>query len=588
MKHFFLSFLGALGAIWLSLLLGGLLFIMLIVGVAMAGVKSNPVPPVKADSILNIRLSGSVDERETAKDIYSEIMSRGKAEKISINLLVEALENASRDKKINGVFLDCKGISAGLAQIQTITNALKKFKKSGKWIYAYADNYSQADYLIAAVADSVFLNPVGMVDLHGLSSQTPYFKSFLDKIGVEMQVVKVGTYKSAVEPFILDKMSDANREQQTLYLSQIWGNLADSLAVNRDVDVQTINDWANSALFSKPAEYLIDNKVVDKLAYRHEVDELLARLSNEENKPRFVDFEKYEFSEDVNSKSTPHHIAVLYALGDITENGDEGIASDKIVPQIFDLIEDKDVEALVLYVNSGGGSAYASEQIWEALQQWKSRTKKPFFVSMGDYAASGGYYISCGADKIYAHPVTLTGSIGIFGMIPNLNPLFSDKLGINWGEVSTNKGSMPNIFKPMTPEQREAMQSYVNRGYELFTSRCAEGRHMSIDSIKAIAEGRVWDGMTALNIGLVDELGGLDDAIRGIASELKLKKGEYYVKEYPKVNLEWWETLYDLTSKAKAYIIADELGSAKPYYDAIQKFTSMDPIQARMDPVEFR
>lgn len=588
MKQFLMSLLGALGAIWISVLLGGLLFVMLIVGVTVAGVSKQAPPSISDNSILHIKLSGVVDDRQTPRDIYTEIFSRDKLETISLNTLVEALENAAEDDHINGVFLDCKGVSAGIAQLQTITNSLKKFKESGKWVYAYADQYSQPDYLISAVADSVLLNPVGMVDIHGLASQIPFFKGFLDKIGVEMQVVKVGTYKSAVEPYILDKMSEPNREQVTLYLSQIWGCLADSLAVNRNTTVEKVNEWANMALFSQPAEYLVENKIVDRLAYRHEVEDLLAELSDDDE-PRLVNFEEYEFSGgDGKEEKHSHQIAVLYALGDITEDGDGGIASEKLVPQIMDLIEDDDIEALVLRVNSGGGSAFASEQIWEALEQWKSRTKKPFYVSMGDYAASGGYYISCGADKIYAQPVTITGSIGIFGMIPNLNTLLTQKLGVNFAEVSTNSGSMPNIFKPMTPEQRAAMQGYVDRGYELFTRRCAEGRGMSVDSIKAIAEGRVWDGMTAKRIGLVDELGSLGDAVAAVARELKLGDGEYYIKEYPKVELEWWEELYELTSKTKASIVAEYLGEAKPYYDAVKKFESMDPVQARMIPVEIR
>lgn len=475
-----------------------------------------------------------------------------------------------------------------MAQIQSIATALKEFKKSGKWVYAYGDQYTQGDYIIASVADSLFINPIGMVDIHGLASNTPYFKSFLDKIGVEMQVVKVGTYKSAVEPFILDKMSDANREQQTLYLSQIWNCFVDSVAANRSVSTSEVNEWANISLFSKTADYLVENKVVDKALYRHELDERLAQLSDDDD-PRLVDFKDYEFSGNSSkSKKHAHQIAVLYALGDITEDGEGGIASERLVPEIFDLIEDDDIEGLVLRVNSGGGSAFASEQIWEALEQWKKRTEKPFYVSMGDVAASGGYYISCGADKIYAHPVTLTGSIGIFGMIPNINPLLSQKLGVNFGEVKTNDGSMPGILKPMTAEQRAAMQGYVDRGYELFTSRCATGRHMSLDSLKAIAEGRVWDGVTAKRIGLVDELGSLDDAVADMASQLNLSGDEYYVKEYPNVELKWWETLYELSSQAKAYIVAEHLGEAKPYYDAIQTFRQMDPVQARMIPVEIR
>ena len=395
-----------------------------------------------------------------------------------------------------------------------------------------------------------------------------------------MQVVKVGTYKSAVEPFILDHMSEANHEQISLFLNQIWGRFANEIAENRSVTVEQVNAWANSSLFAAAAEKLVEEKVVDRLVYRREIDDILAKLSHDDE-PRLISYTDYAKSNPAKQKKHQHEIAVLYALGDITESDKTGIASERLVPEIIKLAKDDDVEGLVLRVNSGGGSAFASEQIWEALEYFKS-TGKPFYVSMGDYAASGGYYISCGAEKIYAEPVTLTGSIGIFGLIPNLKGLITDKIGINMASVSTNSGDLPTLFAPMTPQQRAAMQSSVDRGYELFTSRCAEGRHTTVDSIKAIAEGRVWDGMTAQKIGLVDELGGLDEAVAALALKLGYSKGEYYTTAYPDVKLEWWEEIYKMSGNIRASIIDSHLGDAKEYYDAMREFENWDNVQARM------
>ncbi len=593
MKRFFISFLGALAGVWVSVLLFGLLIVMMIGVIAASSSASPEVPVVRNNSVLLVTLSGEIVDRQTPKDLVSEIYCES-VDQIPLNTLVASIENAAEDNDIEGIYLDCKGISAGLAQIQSIVTALRKFSDSGKWIMAYSDGYSQSDYIIASsVADSLFVNPAGTIDVHGLSATTMYFKNLLEKAGIEVQVVKVGTFKSAVEPFVLNDMSEANREQTNAFLQNIWSSLREEVANGRKVDTAAVNGWADDYTYTKEYSYYLENHLADAAMYRHQVDSLLAiasGLDEDEPEPRFVAFDKYALARNLSDgkSSGKKQIAVLYALGDITEGASTGIASDRLVPQILDIADNEDVEALILRVNSGGGSAYASEQIWEALEQFKSRTGKPFYVSMGDYAASGGYYISCGADRIYAEPVTLTGSIGIFGLIPNAQKLLNDKIGINTATVATNKGSFPNIYSPMSESMKGAMQNMVENGYELFVKRCAEGRGLSVDSIKAIAEGRVWDGRTAMEIGLVDNMGGLDVAVRDIAAEIGAEN-DYYIKEYPKVKFKWWEEMVDLSKSMKTRLVTEFLGEDNArFYTITRSVQEMSPVQARMDYIDIR
>ncbi len=592
MKRFFISFLGALAGVWVSILLFGVLILVTIGVVAASSASSVEVPEVKKQSVLSITLSGEVIDREAPRDILSEIYGT-EVRQLPLNTLISSINRAADDKNIKGIFLDCKGLSAGLAQIQAIVNALKDFSECGKWIMAYGDTYSQADYIIASAADSLFVNPVGIIDVHGLASTTMYFKNLLEKAGVEVQVVKVGTFKSAVEPFLLSDMSEANRLQTTAFLTSIWDNLKNTIAEGRHVDTTAVTMWADCFSYTKSTDFYVENHLADGILYRHEMQSLLVKasgLDKEDDKPNLIEFDKYALARELGKKSGKgkKQIAVLYAVGDITESGDGGIASDRLVPQILDLADNDDVDALVLRVNSGGGSAFASEQIWEALQQFKSRTGKPFYVSMGDYAASGGYYISCGADKIYAEPVTLTGSIGIFGLIPNAEKLLSDKIGITTATVATNRGQFPNLYKAMSPDQKMAMQAMVEMGYEQFVKRCAEGRGLSVDSIKSIAEGRVWAGEKAMEIGLVDCMGGLDLAIADIAAEIG-SEDDYYIKEYPKVKFKWWEEMLDLSKSMKASLIKGFVGEENmKFYELTEYVKNIDPVQARMDFIEIK
>lgn len=589
MKKFFISFLGALAGIWFSLLLAMIGFIIVVTAAVATSGTQNSVD-IKKHSILKLDLSGVILDTQPKLDFMSVIRGEEKGAQI-LSEITGSIVAAATDDRIDGIAIECAGVEAGLSQRYAIVEALRKFKEKApeKWVYAYGNSYSQGDYYIASTADSLFINPVGMVDIHGLSATTLYFHQLLEKVGVEVQVVKVGTYKSAVEPFILDNMSEPSREQQQLYLGNMWQTMASTIAESRGVSVEQVNKWADDFIFTKDPKDYPSMKVVDAILYRHEYDDRLCSLTEAKKVKdlEYVSTSTYAKNNDLSKVGDGKgaEIAVLYACGDITDESGDGIVASDMVPQILELAENEDIDALIMYVNSPGGSAFASEQIWEALQQFKKLTGKPFYVSMADYAASGGYYISCGADKIYAQPVTLTGSIGIFGMIPNGKRLLNDKLGINTGTVQTNaNGNFPSLFEPMTPSQAAAMQGYVERGYELFTKRCAEGRNIPQDSIKKIGEGRVWDGREALKLGLVDKLGGLDTALADMAAQLNVES--YTVSVYPDEKQKWYAPLLEAGADFKASLVRDELGEMVSLYDTIRRIKGMSTLQCRMDFVE--
>ena len=582
LKRFFISMLGSLAAIWISAMLLILLGMTFAIGsiISFAGKET---AEVKKNSILRLDLSGVIAEQQQKPDIAT--LLRHESMPQTLGNIVDALAAAKNDKNIEGLYIRCNGAATGLASFEAIRNAVADFRASGKWTVAYADGYTQSDYYVATAAEEVYLNPVGEIAFQGLATGIPFMKGLLDKVGVEMQVVKVGTFKSAVEPFLLDHMSEANRLQTHVYLDNMWGKMTGAIAESRKLEQATLNTYADSLATVTDAANLIDMKMIDGLKYVDEMRDYLKDLCNVEKDDdlNIISVGEYmQTSPEVpNTESNKNKIAVYYASGDITVSDSEGIASVRVVPDILDLAEDEDIKALVLRVNSGGGSAYASEQIWHALEVFKSKGKK-FYVSMGDYAASGGYYISSGADKIFAQPLTLTGSIGIFGMIPCFNGLVTDKLGVNIDYVTTNaNGAQPNSFYPMTPFVREKMQRMVERGYELFTSRCAEGRHLTQDSIKSIAEGRVWDGVTAHQIGLVDELGSLQDAIAALAKQMEYKK--YEVVTYPDAKTDFWEMLSAFNSQMRVKALKEELGQAYPLYMQVKNLKDLDPLQARME-----
>lgn len=597
-KRFFISMLGSVAAIWLTFLLLGILFITAIaVSVtSMSGVKSLAAVEIKKGSVLCLDLSETISERK-APVSFSEAISGGFGKEQYLNELTGAIYRAAHDSRIKGIYIKCDGVSAGIASMQAVNEALNYFKSQpDKWIMAYGDSYAQSDYYMASSANELWLNPQGTVDVHGLSGTTLFYKGLLDKLGVKMQIIRVGTFKSAVEPYFLNEMSPASRLQQEVYMNSIWNSVKDNIAANRNVKPEVVNRWADEFTFVLSADSVLAQGLVTNIGYRHEAEKHLAELAG---KDKFsdvnivstsdyaagLDLTDFSYLPEVKSpKKKENTIAVLYAVGEISDSGKDGIVGNTMVDEIFKLADDSDdIAGLILRVNSPGGSAFASEQIWEALQQFKEKTGVPFYVSMGDVAASGGYYISCGADRIYAQPTTITGSIGIFGMIPDIQGLLDKHLGVTASTVQTNKnGNFPTILSPMTPEQADKMQQYINRGYDTFTRRVAEGRHISQDSVKVIAEGRVWDGATAQRIGLVDSLGSLRSAILDMAQDLNLKS--YRVEEYPKVEGEWWESLMtmDEISSASTEILDEE---SMKLYKHLEKIKNAPRVQCKVETI---
>ena len=580
MKKFLTSMLGSIAGFWISLIILGVTFFVFIFVVAGGSSSSNV--SLSDKGILHLKLSGSIIEREQPIKSLIDLQNYSE-DAISYSDIIKAISAAKDDNNINGIFVECIGADLGVASCQEINEALVKFKESGKWVYAYADNYNQNEYFIATASDSIFINPVGVIGIHGLSATTLFYKGLMDKIGVEAQIVKVGTYKSAVEPFILTQMSDASREQQEQYLGNIWKSISDNIAKSRKATSQDVNMWADSLIITKSAKFYKTNKLVDNLLYRHQVEEIMLQKLNVNDDQKLNLITPKEYNSLKNSfdiTTTKDHIAILYATGDIVDNGEGGIVGSKMAPEILELAKNDKVKGLILRVNSGGGSAFASEQIWEALEQFK-KTGKPFYVSMGDVAASGGYYISCGADKIFALPTTLTGSIGIFGVIMNLKQLVNNHLGVTADNVSTNQnGDFPSFINPMTDTQKNLLQKHVESGYELFVKRCADGRNTTPDKIKEIGEGRVWDGTTAKKIGLIDSFGGLETAI----AEMEKETGITNMVEYPLYEATILNQLISSGNLSNAKI-PSEVEELNEYFKLINRIKSMSTIQCKMEDI---
>ena len=594
MKKFILvvcgSLVGTILAFFLFMLLG---MFMSFAIMGMGGGKKSV--SVSKHSILKLDLGTDISERSGTDpfDMMSLMRGEGLPSSMGLNTLLSAIENAAENDKVDGIYIECNGVSAAPATLKAVRRALKEFKKSGKWIAAYGyEGINQADYYLASVADSIYLNPVGAVDLHGYASITPYMKKMFDKLGVKMQVVRVGSFKSAVEPYILDDMSEANRLQQEHYLGVLWKEMLDSIAADRKIPATTLKTLCDSVLFTFQPTQLLQCKLVDKMAYRPEMDDIL-RARTDVDKDDDI---KFVYPEDLaSSLEDPvmgDHIAIVYAVGEIDGtpsfgSTEEGIDSEELSETIHDLMEDDNVKGMVLRVNSPGGSAFGSEQIWKAVMDFKA-SGKPVAVSMGDYAASGGYYISCGADRIFAERTTLTGSIGIFGLIPSYEELVENKLGIHMASVKTNENAdIATTSKDMTPAQLAAMQNMVNEGYELFTKRCADGRHVTQDSIKKIAEGRVWDGLTAKQIGLVDEFGGIREAAAWVAKKAKLGD-DYKTQNYPSLEDQFMSMLDKYMVTRYESRLRGEMGVLYDWHKQLQVILGRDRILCLMPYEEIR
>ncbi|WP_319504681.1 signal peptide peptidase SppA [Bacteroides graminisolvens] len=539
---------------------------------------------VKKNSIMMLDLNGSLVER-TSDNIFKELFDKENST-YGLDDILASIKKAKENDDIKGIYIQAASLNANFASLQEIRDALDDFKKSGKFIVAYSDNYTQGMFYLSSVANKVLLNPKGAIEWRGLASQPLFLKGLLEKLGIEMQVFRVGTYKAAVETFSATEMSPANREQVTAYITSIWNEIITDVATSRKISVDSLNNYANRMLMFYPAEQTVKSGMADTLIYKNDVRDYLKQLvkiDKDDNLAVLGLDEMINVKKNTPKDKSGNIIAVYYAFGEIdggsSSTDEDGIISNEVIKDLRKLKEDKDVKAVVLRVNSPGGSAFGSEQIWEAVCQLKK--EKPVIVSMGDYAASGGYYISCAADTIVAEPTTLTGSIGIFGLIPNAKGL-TDKLGLSFDVVKTHKfADFGNIMRGMNTDEQTLLQMYINQGYDLFVSRCAEGRKMSKNEIEKIAEGRVWTGEAAKKIGLVDLLGGIDKAL-----EIAVKKAKvegYTVVGYPDRKNVLQELL---NSKPGNYIesrmLKSQLGDYYNGFSMLKNLEKADFMQARV------
>lgn len=538
------------------------------------------VPP---NSVFTLELKGTIQERYQPSPV--DQFFEDQISTYGLEDILNAIQKAKENDLIKGIYLHTGALSCSAASLQAIHRALADFKQSGKFLVAYADAYTQGGYYVASVADKVIVNPVGSLSWHGLASETMFLKDFLAKIGVKMQIFRVGTYKSAVEPMMSTEMSPANREQTQAFLESTWKSILNDVSASRHISADSLNLLADRNMDFQPAETYVSSGLADTLMYQDEVLSYLKSLTglSDEDDLKTLNLDEMTRVKATAPKSkTRDVVAVYYAYGEI-DNGsssyDEGINSEKVTKDLRDLRKDKNVKAVVLRVNSPGGSAYGSEQIWREVSLLKA--EKPVVVSMGDYAASGGYYISCAAHKIVAEPTTLTGSIGIFGMMPDASELLNDKLGLHFDGVKTHKmADMGSMSRPFNAEESALMQQMVNQGYALFTKRCAEGRHIPLEELCKIAEGRVWTGSMAKELKLVDELGGLDTAIQLAAQLGKVK--DYNLQTYPAKEDFLTQLLNTRTDRYIHSQLQETFGEYYRSFDWIRHLGQSDRLQARL------
>ena len=577
-KNVFATFVGLFLFVLVTLLLG----FVCIFGMVLS---SESTTEIKNNSVLVINLSGPLNER-TEENVITKFVGKT-ANETSLEDVLSGIEKAKADKNIKGIYLEAGVfVPNSYAALQEIRDALIDFKKSNKWIVAYGDSYTQGTYYLASVANDVYLNPQGMLDWHGLSTQRIYLKDMLAKFGVKVQVSKVGTYKSATEMFTGDKMSDADRQQTSAYLNGIWKYLLKGVGESRNIPIAKLNEYADSVItFANPADYL-KMKLVDKLLYtdqvRNEIKKRLGIASGDDiNQVSLADLKT------VKADKNGNEIAVYYAYGDIvdapvsgTSLSQHNIVGKDVCKDLKELMDDDDVKAVVIRVNSGGGSAFASEQMWHQIMELKK--VKPVVVSMGGYAASGGYYMSVPANWIVAEPTTITGSIGIFGMFPDFSGLASEKLGIKFDEVKTNKnGTFLSPMRPLTPDEMRMLQVYIDRGYNTFKDKVAQGRKLTMQQVETIAQGHVYTGEDALKIKLVDELGGLDKAVQKAVQLAKIK--DYYTKNYP-APVNWLDQIFGdyVQDNYLSEQLHSSLGMLYQPFSILRTLNQQSAIQARI------
>ena len=584
MKEFFKYVLATVTGIILIGIIMGILAAISLVGLAASSASTTNV---EDNSVFVLSLSGTLNER-TAEDPLASVTGQV-SENMGLDKLLNAIKKAKDKEEIKGIYIEAGLFSSDTpASTHAIREALLDFKKSGKWIVAYADTYEQSTYYICSVADKIFLNPDGMIDWHGLAS-TPYFvKDLLAKFGVKYQLCKVGKYKSAPEMMTADGMSEPNREQVTAYINGIWEVMLKEVSDSRKIPVDSLNAYADRFVALAEPEDYVKMKMVDKLIYTDEVKGEVKKMLKIDEKDDINQLTLADMEGVKGKKNEGEQIAVYYAYGEIvdSETGslmdtEHCIVANTVCKDLERLMNDDNVKAVVLRVNSPGGSAYASEQIWRAVTNLKA--KKPVVVSMGGYAASGGYYISCAANYIVSEPTTITGSIGIFGMFPDFSGLLTEKLGVKFDEVKTNKhAAFGTVARPFNAEEMALLEQYIGRGYNLFRKRVADGRQQSIEQIEEIAQGRVWLGNDALKIKLVDEIGGLDKAIAKAASLAKVS--QYHATSYPEEQ-SWWSNLLDQATSSNNYLDEQLQATLGEYYEPFKFVKNMNrqsAIQARL------
>lgn len=583
MKDFLKYVLATVTGILMVAIVMGILGVISLVGLAASSASTTEV---EDNSVFVLSLSGTLEER--AKDDPLAFLTGQVSENLGLDKILASIQKAKDNENIKGIYIEAGAFAAGSpASMHAIREALLDFKKSGKWIVAYGDSYTQATYYISSVADKVFMNPQGMVDWHGLGGETYYLRDLLAKVGVRFQAVKVGKYKSAVEMLTSDHMSEYDREQTECYINGIWKVMLDDVSKSRKISVDSLNAYADRGITFADVNEFVKLKFVDKLLYTDEVKGEVKKLLKMDGDDDIKQVSLGDMDGVKGKKEKGEKIAVYYAYGDIVDsetggvvNDDHSIVATTVCKDLEKLMNDDDVKAVVLRVNSPGGSAYASEQIWRSVVNLKA--KKPVVVSMGGYAASGGYYISCAANYIYSEPTTITGSIGIFGMFPDVSSLLTDKLAIKFDMVKTNKfADFGAASRPFNADEIALLENYIGRGYELFRKRVADGRKLPVEKVEEIAQGRVWLGNDALGIKLVDGIGSLDDAVKKAAQLAKVD--EYYTTDYPD-EPGWFESLTSSVSKDN-YLdekLQETLGDYYTPFTYMKKVSQQSAVQARL------
>lgn len=569
-----------------GVLVAGILLIFITIGIVTAMISgSEETVQSESNSVLLLKFDHQIVDRARKNPLEGLDFGMFQGEKtVGLNDLLDCIRKAKTDHNILGIYLNPSDILTGMGTVEEIRLALKDFKTSGKFIYAYGDAFSQKAYYLVTVADSVILNPQGSVDFRGLGGERTFYKKGLEKLGVEMQIIRHGKFKSAVEPFLLDKMSPENRLQTETYLKSMWNEMLTDISASRKMGFDELNDIADAVATFRKADFAKQKHLVDRLKYEDQVIDDLKRLTNTDAKDdvKAIDIYKYIKVPDTSGPKTlaRKKIAVIYASGDIDSGTSEDeIKSEELSKAIREARRDSSIKAIVLRINSPGGSAYGSEVIWREVKL--AAQAKPLVASMGDVAASGGYYIACAADTIMADRTTITGSIGIFGMIPNFQNLLTNKLGITQDVVTTNEHSdMISVTRPMSAFERDLMQQTIEAGYDTFISRVAEGRRMEKTAVDEIGQGRVWAATNAKEIKLVDVYGGLTEAIELARKMAKLDS--YRIVNLPKLKDPLEELMKEFTGSAKAKLMKDELGETYKYYEQLRGVVAQQGVLARV------